>query len=168
MDPVFLAELRLFAGNFAPVGWALCAGQTLAINTNVALFALLGTTYGGNGTSTFQLPNLQSRVAIAAGQGNGLSMYNLGQTGGTESITLTTSNLPTHNHVLTGTVNLPATAAAGDTDTPYNTYPAKVTGTSVYGASGDGSTIAMQHNLTTASTGNTQPVSLIQPVLGLT
>lgn len=168
MDPVFLAELRLFAGNFAPVGWALCAGQLLSISSNTALFSLLGTTYGGNGQTNFALPNLQGRVAVGAGQGSGLSLYDLGQQGGTESVTLTTSNIPAHIHILSGTINQPATAAAGNTDTPYNTYPASVAGTSMYGTTSDGTTIAMRNNLTTSTTGSTQPVSIIQPVLGLT
>ena len=171
MDPVFLAELRLFAGNFAPYGWALCAGQLLAISSNTALFSLLGTTYGGNGTTNFQLPNLQGRVAVAAGQGTGLSFYSLGQTGGTESVTLLTSNIPVHNHIISG-INQPATAAAGNTDTPYNTYPASVTGTSMYSTTSDGSTMAMQQQLsfTVGSAGSVTPtpVSLMQPVLGLT
>jgi microcystin-dependent protein len=171
MDPVYLAELRLFAGNFAPAGFALCAGQLLPIAQYTALFALLGTTYGGNGQTNFQLPNLQGRITVGAGQGNGLSVYNLGQQGGTEAVTLTTGNIPAHTHLISNTTSQPATAAAGNTDTPYNTYPASVTGTNMYSPTSDGSTMAIQQQpgFTVGSSGSAtpQPVSLMQPVLGL-
>lgn len=96
----YLGEIRMFAFNFAPQGWALCNGQTLSINQNQAVFALLGTLYGGNGTTTFQLPNLQSRVAIHQGQGAGLSPYVVGQQGGVENVTLTSGQMPAHNHLI--------------------------------------------------------------------
>jgi microcystin-dependent protein len=169
MDDVYLAELRLFASNFAPVGWALCAGQLLPINQNTALFSLLGTTYGGNGQTNFALPDLQGRVAVGAGQGVGLSPYGLGQQGGSETVTLIASNLPAHTHTLSGTITQKATATAGNTDTPYNMYPAVLTGTSMYNNAADGSsTLGMQNNLTTSVVGSNSPVNLIQPVLGLT
>src|SRR5689334_24076195 len=98
MSEPFLAEIVLFAGNFAPRGWAFCWGQILSIAQNTALFSLLGTTYGGNGQTTFALPNLASRFPIGAGQGPGLSNYTLGQLAGTESTTLTINNMPAHNH----------------------------------------------------------------------
>ena len=99
--------------NFAPAGWALCNGQLLSISQNTALFSLLGTYYGGNGTTTFALPNLQSRVPIHQGQGTGLSTYTLGQLGGNETTTLLATNLPPHTHPLlgstaTGTLTSPA------------------------------------------------------------
>src|SRR5215210_4172339 len=90
----FIAEIIMFGGNFAPRGWALCNGQILAIAQNTALFSLLGTTYGGNGQTTFALPDLRGRVPIHPGQGPGLSSYSLGQVGGTESVTLLTNNIP--------------------------------------------------------------------------
>ncbi len=99
---VYIGMVFLFAGNFAPVGFALCQGQLLAINTNTALFSILGTSYGGDGVRTFGLPNLQGRMAIGAGQGQGLSPYVIGATGGRESITLLTQNMPQHNHLLMG------------------------------------------------------------------
>jgi len=94
----FLAEIRLFPYNFAPRGWALCQGQLMAISQNTALFALLGTTYGGNGISTFALPDLRGRAAVHVGQGPGLSPYDLGQVGGNETVTLTAAQLAPHAH----------------------------------------------------------------------
>jgi len=99
MDP-FVAEIRIFAGNFAPTGWALCNGQLLPISQNTALFSLLGTTYGGNGTSNFALPNLQGCIPIQSGQGPGLSFYDLGESAGVETVMLLPSEMPAHNHAL--------------------------------------------------------------------
>lgn len=99
MDPL-IGMIFLFAGNFAPVGYALCNGQLLPISTYAALFSILGTTYGGNGTSNFALPDLRGRVPLGSGQGTGLSFYNLGQMVGAESTSLTVSNLPAHNHYI--------------------------------------------------------------------
>ena len=98
MSEPFLGQMCAFGFNFAPRGWAFCNGQILPIAQNTALFALLGTTYGGNGQTTFALPNLQSRVNIHFGQGPGLSNYDLGQQAGTETVTLTTNNLAAHAH----------------------------------------------------------------------
>jgi microcystin-dependent protein len=99
MDP-FVAEIRLFAGNFAPNGWAFCNGQLMSIAQNTALFSLLGTTYGGDGMSTFALPNLQGRAPMHPGQGPGLSLHDLGETGGAETVALVGSEIPTHTHTL--------------------------------------------------------------------
>jgi microcystin-dependent protein len=98
-DP-FLGEIRIFPFNFAPQGWELCNGQLLSISQNTALFSLIGTFYGGDGQTTFALPNLQSRVAIHQGQGNGLSSYELGQVGGAENVTITANQMPAHNHLV--------------------------------------------------------------------
>ena len=98
-DP-FLGELTLVPYNFAPKGWALCHGQLLSINQNQALFALLGTTYGGNGQTTFALPDLRGRVPLSSGQGPGLENYKLGQKGGAERVTLSANQMPAHNHAL--------------------------------------------------------------------
>ncbi|MGA3049801.1 MAG: tail fiber protein [Terracidiphilus sp.] len=98
MSEPFLGEIRTVGFNFAPTGWALCNGQTLSISQYTALFSLLGTTYGGNGTTTFNLPNLQSRVPIHQGQGAGLSPYVIGQNGGVENVTLLSNQMPLHNH----------------------------------------------------------------------
>jgi microcystin-dependent protein len=99
-DP-FVAEIRIFPFNFAPRGWAFCDGQLLPLSQNTALFSLLGTTYGGDGRTTFALPNLQGRAAIAHGQGPGLTLRDLGEQGGSDTVTLLTSEIPTHTHTLT-------------------------------------------------------------------
>lgn len=98
-DP-FVAEIRIFPFNFAPKGWAWCNGQILPISQNTALFSLLGTTYGGDGKSTFALPDLQGRAPMHPGQGPGLSLHDLGETGGSETVTLLESEIPAHSHAL--------------------------------------------------------------------
>jgi microcystin-dependent protein len=98
MSDQFVGEIRMFGFSFAPSGWALCDGQLLAISSNNALFSLIGTFYGGNGTTNFGLPNLQSRSPVHQGQGVGLSAYTIGQPGGAETVTLGIANLPAHNH----------------------------------------------------------------------
>jgi len=103
-DP-FVAEIRIFGFNFAPKGWAFCNGQILPLSQNTALFSLLGTTYGGNGKSNFALPNLQGSIPVNPGQGPGLSLYDLGETGGTESVTLLESEMPSHVHQVLGNIN---------------------------------------------------------------
>jgi microcystin-dependent protein len=119
MAEPFLGEIEAFAFNFAPKGWALCAGQVLPINQNTALFSLLGTTYGGNGTTTFQLPDLLGRVANAFGQGQGLGNYSLGQTGGQESHTLILNEMSSggHSHAVTAKNN----GTTGGTNIPSAT-----------------------------------------------
>ena len=103
MDP-FVAEIRIFPFNFAPKGWAWCDGQLLPLSQNTALFSLLGTTYGGDGKSTFALPNLQGRAPMHPGQGPGLSLHDLGEMGGTESVTLQAAEIPSHSHSLRASV----------------------------------------------------------------
>jgi microcystin-dependent protein len=129
-DP-FVAEIRIFAGNFAPTGWAFCNGQLLPISQNTALFSLLGTTYGGDGKSTFALPNLQGAAPLGAGQGPGLSLRDLGETGGSKTVTLLASQIPAHTHgaraSTTGGVNSPANATWGESKlgkTPMAVYAA--------------------------------------------
>ena len=97
MDP-FVAEIRIFPFNFAPRGWVWCDGQILPLSQNTALFSLLGTTYGGNGTNNFALPDFQGRVPMHPGQGPGLSLHTLGEAGGTETVTLLESQIPSHTH----------------------------------------------------------------------
>lgn len=98
-DP-FVAEIRIFPFNFAPKGWAFCDGQLLPLSQNTALFSLLGTTYGGNGKSNFALPDLQGRAPMHPGQGPGLSLHDLGETGGSETVTLLESEIPAHAHAI--------------------------------------------------------------------
>jgi microcystin-dependent protein len=106
-DP-FVAEIRIFGFNFAPTGWAFCDGQLLPLSQNTALFSLLGTTYGGDGKSTFALPNLQGSVPMHPGQGPGLSLHDLGETGGSETVTLLQSEIPVHSHTMRAATQDPA------------------------------------------------------------
>lgn len=103
-DP-FVAEIRVFPFNFAPKGWAFCDGQLLPLSQNTALFSLLGTTYGGNGKSNFALPDIQGSAVLAPGQGQGLSLYDLGQIGGEQFVTLLQSEMPLHTHNLQGSID---------------------------------------------------------------
>jgi microcystin-dependent protein len=112
MSTPYVGEIRMFGGNFAPLNWAFCDGSLQSIADNTALFQLIGTTYGGDGQSTFALPDLRSRVPVHMGTGPGLSTYVLGQKSGTESVTLTLNQLPNHTHALN------ATTAAATTPTP--------------------------------------------------
>jgi microcystin-dependent protein len=113
MSDPFVAEIRIFGFNFAPTGWAQCNGQLLPLSQNTALFSLLGTMYGGDGKSTFALPNLEGSVPMFWGQGQGLSLYDQGQIGGTENVTLLISEIPLHNHNWLAN-NAPATLNAPD------------------------------------------------------
>jgi len=121
MATPYLGEIRLFGFNFAPKGWAFCQGQTMSIQQNAALFAIIGTYYGGNGVTTFALPDLQGRVPIHQGS-NGSSIYTIGEMTGTENVTLLTNNLPIHNHSA-GCYN-----GAGNSYTGTNAVPAKDAG----------------------------------------
>jgi microcystin-dependent protein len=120
MDP-FLGEIRLFGGNFAPRGWMLCQGQVLSIAQNTALFSLLGTTYGGNGQTTFALPDLRGRVPVHAGQGPGLPEVDLGEVSGVEQVSLIVSQMPAHAHTL------PASSLASITGVPTGNVVADTT-----------------------------------------
>ena len=162
-DP-FIGQILLVGFNFAPVGWHLCDGTLLSIQQNTALFSLLGTTYGGDGINNFALPDLRSRVPIGIGQGNGLSLYTIGETTGAESVTLLASQIPSHNH----TINADNATTNGAT-TPANNYVAA-------GSSGGRPTNNFSTAVTSATTlnGNTvshfggnQPHNNIQPVLAL-
>jgi len=139
MSDKYLGEIRIMPYNFAPQGWAFCQGQLMSISQNAALFSLLGTNFGGNGTSTFGLPNFQGNVPVMAGQGAGLSPYVLGEIGGVTSVTLLTSQLPAHNH------SVQCLAAGGDSNTPVGHGFAEVTAgrgtTNLYAATSDGTTM---------------------------
>ena len=130
MSEPYLGEIRLFAGNFAPRYNALCNGQTMSIAQNSALFSLLGTYYGGNGTTTFNLPNLQGRLPLGQGQAPGLSNYTIGETIGTESVTLTTGQMPAHTHLLlpqsgNATQNLPGGQYPSALQAPFKGFYVK-------------------------------------------
>lgn len=156
MDP-FLGQIMMFGGNFAPRGWAFCNGQLLAISANSALFSLLGTAYGGDGRTTFGLPDLRGRVPIHQGTGPGLRTARLGAKGGEESVTLNTLQIPSHSH--SGTIEAADPVARGTgTDSPTNAYPAQ------------GSTYATSKNVRMASdavltnpTGGSQAHDNMQP-----
>lgn len=135
MSNPYLGEIRIFGGNFAPQGWAFCDGSLLSISTNAALFSILGTTYGGNGQTTFALPDLRGRTPLHPGQGSGLSNYNLGETGGVETATLTPAKIPAHGHGLQGRSG-PATSHS-----PAGSVPAQPSAGAVYKSGG--STVTM-------------------------
>lgn len=113
MSEPFIGEIRMFAGNFAPRGWQFCQGQLLSIAQNSALFSILGTTYGGNGMTTFALPDLRGRVPLGPGQGLGLSPRTLGEQGGVETVTLISTQIPAHTHALNASSATPTTADPG-------------------------------------------------------
>jgi microcystin-dependent protein len=117
-DP-FVAEIRIFPFNFAPRGWAFCNGQLLPLSQNTALFSLLGTIYGGNGQTNFALPNLQGNAPMFYGQGPGLSLRNIGETSGSQTVTLQTSQIPAHNH---NEVVRPTALASGQQNTPVGNF----------------------------------------------
>ena len=126
MSEPFVGEVRMFAGNFAPRGWAFCDGQLLAVSQNDALFSLLGTVYGGDGQTTFGLPDMRGRLALHAGQGPGLSERRLGAKGGSEHETLTVNQIPSHKH------NLTANNAAGTSTTPTGSLSRDTAGSNLY------------------------------------
>lgn len=154
-DP-FVAEIRMFSGNFAPRGWALCNGQLLPIAQNTALFSLLGTTYGGDGKSTFGLPNLQSRIPLGAGNGPGLTPRVLGEMGGEAQVTLAANELAAHSHP----VDAIGTASSG-TPSASAIYAQSSAG-NIYGLPTH--PVAMAANAVGAS-GGSQPHNNLQPYL---
>jgi microcystin-dependent protein len=182
MSDPFLGEIRMFGGNFAPRGWALCNGQTIAITQNNALFAILGTTYGGDGVTNFKLPNLQGRLPMHWGNGAGLTPRTLGELAGGENAALSISNLPAHTHVATFTPS--GTGVAVNVTTTVGTLPSPVgnmlgqspaagpTAANIYAPStspasgtlagvsgGGGGSVAV------AMTGSSIPVGVISPFL---
>jgi microcystin-dependent protein len=165
----YIAEIRMFAGNFNPRSWAFCDGSLLSIAQNTALFALVGTIYGGNGQTTFALPDLRGRVAVGAqnSQGPGLPAYQMGEMGGVPNTTLISTNLPAHNHVITGTVTMVANSGTdGQTDDPNGR---RLSGASIFtNATSEPAPMApLQTNLTSAITGSNVPFSNMPPYLGM-
>jgi microcystin-dependent protein len=165
MDP-YVSSIYVFAGNFAIVNFALCAGQILSISSNTALFSLIGTYYGGNGTSNFGLPDLRGRTALCQGQGPGLSDYFLGEATGTENVTMLYSNMPIHNH----TAN--AVLSTGGSALPSGGYfaqvksgaPPRETIDPFYNAGPNNVTL---NPVSTSVAGGGVPFNIQQPVLGL-
>ncbi|MGH7741130.1 MAG: phage tail protein [Candidatus Eiseniibacteriota bacterium] len=158
VDP-FLGELSLVAFNFAPTGWAMCNGQLIPIIQNTALFALLGTQYGGDGVSTFALPDLRGRVPIHIGQGPGLTNYAQGETGGSEGVTMLQSQMPQHTHAVN------ASSANGTSASPAAGVPAfNASGVPSYSPSGNG---AQMYAGMIATVGNSLPHENRQPYLAL-
>lgn len=150
----FIGEIRAFGFTFAPRGWATCDGQLLAINQNQALFSLLGTTYGGDGVTTFALPDLRGRVSVHMGQGPGRSPYVAGQVGGAEAVTLTASQMPAHGH--------PVAASSAATDkNPSGNVPAYTGSAASYGATLD---LTMNQAMV-GTAGGSQPHPNLQPYL---
>jgi len=165
MGQPFIGEIRMFGGSFAPAGWAFCAGQTMPISENDALFTLIGTTYGGDGQETFGLPDLQGRLPVHAGQGPGLSQnYQLGQTGGVESVTLSTNQIPGHNHPIIASGN-PADANIPTNNTILaNMGPSGIAQVPCYKAFDNTAQIVMNANSVTPA-GGSQPHDNFQPTL---
>jgi microcystin-dependent protein len=163
-----IAEIRMFAGTFAPRTWLFCNGQTMSIAQNTAMFSLLGTTYGGNGQTTFGIPDFRGRVAVGTGTGPGLPSVQLGQVAGTPTVTLLTTNMPAHNHPLTGSVNMQINNdTAGLTDDAngrrFGAFGSVFTSANadLVNMAADVSTLAVGVN------GGSQPFSIMPPYLGM-
>jgi microcystin-dependent protein len=156
MDP-FVAEIRIFPFNFAPRGWAFCDGQLLPLSQNTALFSLLGTTYGGNGKSNFALPDLQGRAPMHPGQGPGLSLHDLGETGGSDTVSLLESEIPSHSHALTTFNDVGVDRIPGPTEAL-----ARSTGGLLYAA--PGALVTLSGNALPPAGGD-QPHNNLQPYL---
>jgi microcystin-dependent protein len=160
MDP-FVAEIRIYPFNFAPKGWAFCDGQLLPISQNTALFSLLGTTYGGDGKSTFALPDMQGNAPMHPGQGPGLSLHDLGETGGAETVSLLESEIPAHSHSLRavtdpGDLKIPSPVRALARSQGANDYKAPA-----------GQPLTPMSDQTIAPAGGNQPHNNMQPYLTL-
>ncbi len=153
MEP-FIGQIQLFGFGFAPAGWAYCDGSLMQISSNTALFSLLGTAYGGDGKTTFGLPDLRGRVPLAQGTGPGLPAYTLGQNGGSPTVTLTQANMPSHGHA----VNASATASS---KSPASAVPAFTSEGTSYGA-GDGTKMA---DAMIGNSGSNQPFNSMPPYL---
>ena len=158
MDP-FVAEIRIFPFNFAPKGWAFCDGQILPLSQNTALFSLLGTTYGGDGKSNFALPNMQGNAPMHPGQGPGLSLHDLGETGGSETVSLLESEIPSHSHAMRADILDIADTNVVSIAASY----ALSSGGTLYQAAGG----ALLNDNAIAPAGGDQPHNNLQPYLTL-
>jgi|JI7StandDraft_1071085.scaffolds.fasta_scaffold25357_2 microcystin-dependent protein len=174
----YIAEMRYFASNFAPRNWALCTGQLLSISTNTALFSLLGTTYGGDGRTTFALPDARGRFIVSPGQSPGTSNYSLGEKSGSQSVSLTLQNLPNHTHTVVGSAVGGNMTPVGSTETstsePNGSRFGAGDGINPYSQGGiPDTTLApvsisnITNNLTIGTSGGSQPLPILNPYLGL-
>ncbi|MFC6646286.1 phage tail protein [Granulicella cerasi] len=172
MSTPYIGSVMVFAGNFAPRGWALCQGQLMSISQYTALFSLLGTTYGGNGQTTFGLPNLMGRSIVGVGAGLGLSNMVWGQLGGVENVTLQPAQMPAHNHV----VSFGASSALADTTSPVGAYPAQVNSVASAGRSGTTTSVMNAYTAspngsmgaaTVSISGGSQPFAVRNPYLAM-
>jgi microcystin-dependent protein len=159
MSEPFIAEIKIFAGNFAPRSWAFCDGQLLPISQNTALFSLIGTTYGGDGRTTTALPNLQGRAVMHPGRGPGLTSRRLGEKGGVETVTVSEAQMPNHTHTLA------ARPSSASTSTATNNYFANVTGANFYSDS-TSSMVNMQSGLL-QNAGGGEPHNNMQPYIAM-
>ena len=165
MSEPFIGEIRMVGFNFAPSGWQLCNGQLLPIAQYAALFSLLGTTYGGNGQTTFALPDLRSRVPVHQGQGNGLTPYQMGEITGTENVTLITNQMPAHTHVATVGCQSPLTGRLASQDPAGALMCATTDAANVYAQTGAANATMNAAAVTNAVVGGNLPHTNIQPVL---
>ncbi len=161
-----MATIMMFAGNFAPKNWAFCAGQILAISQNTALFSLLGTTYGGDGRVSFGLPNLVGRVPIGAGTSNYGTTYELGETSGSTSVTLLSSNLPAHSHA-SPTIEINVSGNTGNLDQPNGNALATADGINIYSNVGAGNAAYGGMTAQVGPVGGNTPMTIQQPYLNI-
>lgn len=162
-----IGTCTMFAGNFAPKNWAFCQGQIINIASNTALFSILGTTYGGNGTTTFGLPDLRGRSVVSAGQAPGLSIYSLGEVTGSTSQTLTTLNMAVHVHPVSINAT-PKSATTGDAQVPTTaTYAPDAGGNPYYTYDNSAQMAPYNLSLTMTPSGGNQPFSIQHPYLGM-
>lgn len=161
MSSPFLGEIKMVGYNFAPRGYAFCNGQLMPIAQNAAVFALLGTTYGGDGTTTFRLPNMQGRVPMHQGNGPGLTSRVLGESGGTENVTLTSTNLPAHAHA----VSIPASTTVGNASAPAPANKLAVSSLRGDNQFTSGTTDTTLAPFNSNNTGSGTAISVMQPFL---
>ncbi len=168
MSDQFLAEIRMFPFNFAPVGWAMCNGQLLPISQNTALFSLIGTFYGGDGRTNFALPNLQGAAPLAAGQGAGLSLRDLGETGGEAGVTLLAATMPSHSHAISASTSPGTTTVSNGDQLGVGKSGSKTAQTVVnlYSPNAAQATAGLAANAMTL-TGGSQPHNNLMPYLAL-
>src|SRR5579862_9861938 len=160
MDP-FVAEIRIFPFNFAPKGWAFCDGQILPLSQNTALFSLLGTTYGGDGKSNFALPDMQGNAPMHPGQGPGLSLHDLGETGGSDTVSLLESEIPAHSHTMQ------CFPGAGNRLTPVGNSIARANGSTPYVPDSPAPPLVNMSDNAIAPAGGDQPHNNLMPYLTL-